>query len=163
MATRIAEYITNKMLVSSVIEEVDRELYCYGFFLLISCTFFFLVTLVVGLLAGAPCESVIFFISFMFLRSYAGGIHANTETACVVLTTLALTVSVFGIKVMNQMNYSEIPFLMLGSGDLCILLFSPLDTKDKPLEKLEKKSIEWCVFLWSYFIPRPHLLHIDYH
>lgn len=124
---------------------------------------FFLVTLVVGLLAGAPCESVIFFISFMFLRSYAGGIHANTETACVVLTTLALTVSVFGIKVMNQMNYSEIPFLMLGSGDLCILLFSPLDTKDKPLEKLEKKSIEWCVFLWSYFIPRPHLLHIDYH
>lgn len=140
MATKIATYITNKMLASSVIEEVDRELYCYGFFLLISGVFFFFITLVAGCLASAPCESIMFYFLFMLLRSYAGGIHANTETVCVILTTLALTVSVFCLKVMKQTNYIEIPFLMLGSGDLCILLFSPLDTKDKPLEKLEKKK-----------------------
>ena len=152
MATRIAAYITNKLLASLVIEEGDRELYCYGFFLLISGVSFFIVTLVVGFLASAPFESVIFYILFMLLRSYAGGIHANTETACVVLTTLALTVSVFSIKVMEQMNGSEIPFLMLGSGDLCILLFSPLDTKDKPLEKLEKKKYRTvCVSIVLFY------------
>lgn len=140
MATRIASYITNKMLAASIIEEDDRELYCYGFFLLISGLFFFFVTLVAGFLAGDPCESVIFYIVFMLLRTYAGGVHAKTETVCTVLTTLALTASVFGIKVTKQMNYSEIPLLMFASGSLCILLFSPLEAKDKPLEELERKK-----------------------
>lgn len=140
MATWVAECITQKLLESSVIEEGDRELYCYGFFLLITHTLFFLVTIVAGLLAGIPCESVLFYIIFILLRTYAGGVHAKTETACTILTTLALTVSVFGIKVLKQMSSCEIPLLMLTSGSLCILLFSPLDAKDKPLDEWEKKK-----------------------
>ena len=60
MATRIAAYITNKMLASSVIEEGDSELYCYGFFLLITRFFFFLVTAITGFLSGLLFESIAF-------------------------------------------------------------------------------------------------------
>lgn len=140
MATRIAEYITQKMLISLVMEEGDRELYVYGFFLFITRFLFFLETVVAGFIAGIPCESVIFYILFTFLRTYAGGVHAKTETACTILTTLALTASVFGIKVMKQMNYTEIPILIFTIGSLCILLLSPLEAKDKPLDEWEKKK-----------------------
>ena len=78
MATRIAAYITNKMLASSVIEEGDSELYCYGFFLLITRFFFFLVTAITGFLSGLLFESIAFYGVFMLLRSYAGGVHAKT-------------------------------------------------------------------------------------
>ncbi len=139
MATRIAELITQKLLVSLVIEEGDRELYSYGFFLLITRFFFFLVTVVAGFLAGVPCESVLFFVVFMLLRTYAGGVHAKSETVCTVLTTLALTAAVFGIKLMKIAGNNLIPMLMLAIGSLCIFLLSPLDSKVKPLDVSEKK------------------------
>lgn len=138
MATRIATYITNKMLASSVIEEGDSELYCYGFFLLITRFFFFLVAAITGFLSGLLFESIVFYVVFMLLRSYAGGVHARTEAACTVLTTLALATSVFGIKIIVRMESKIIPMLMLVSGSLCILLLCPLDTKEKPLSEQEK-------------------------
>lgn len=140
MATRIAECITQKLLASSVIEEGDRELYNYGFFLLITRFSFFFTTVFVGFLLDIPGESIFFYVVFMLLRTYAGGVHARTEITCTILTTLALTASVFGIKIMEQMDSDIIPMLILIGGCLCILLLSPLDTKDKPLEEREKKK-----------------------
>lgn len=147
MATRIAESITQKLLTTSVIKEEDKELYSYGFFLLITRFFFFLITVFVGVLVGIPVESVLFYIVFVSLRGYAGGVHAKTETACTILTTLALTGSVLGIKVMEITNCSVISTLMLMCGSLVILLFSPLDTKEKPLTNQEKRYYRRVCYL----------------
>lgn len=138
MGTWIAEKITQKLIASSVIEEGDRELYVYGFFLLTNKILYFLVAAIAGALVGVTVESVVFYIVFMGLRTYAGGIHAKTELACTVLTTLALTVSVLGIKQLNIHTGEALPLLLLGSGSICILLISPLDTADKPLTPEEK-------------------------
>lgn len=141
------------MLASSVIEEDDRDLFCYGFFLLVTRFFFFLVTVATGFIAGIWFESIIFYAVFMPLRSYAGGAHARTEAVCTILTTLALSVSVFGIKVMELTNSNLIPVLMLISGSLCILLISPLDTKDRPLTNQEKRHYrKICYMLLSVSI-----------
>ena len=111
MATAIAERIVGKLIATSVVEEVDRELYVYGFFLLITRFFFFLVTFAFGGLLGIPLESVIFYIVFILLRSYAGGVHAKTEMACTLWTTLALGVTVATIKALAVSN--EKAFLLL--------------------------------------------------
>ena len=140
MGTWIAEQITHKLIASSVIEEGDRELYIYGFFLLISKIFFFFVTVIAGLLTGTTVESIIFYVVFMLLRTYAGGIHARTEMSCTVLTTLALIASVMVIKQLETHTSGVISLLMLGIGSLCILVFSPLDTDRKPLDKHEKRQ-----------------------
>lgn len=64
MGTWIAEQITCKLIASSVIEEGDRELYSYGFFLLISKIFFFFVAVIAGLLTDTTVESIIFYVVF---------------------------------------------------------------------------------------------------
>ena len=69
MATAIAERIVGKLIAASAVEEVDRELYVYGFFLLITRFYFFLVTIAFGCFLKIPCESVIFYIVF-----FPGGI-----------------------------------------------------------------------------------------
>lgn len=139
MATRIAECIAQNLLASSVIEEGDKELYSYGFFLLITRFFFFVITIIAGFLAFIPGQSILFYMVFVSLRTYAGGVHTRSENTCTILTTLALIVSVFGIKVMGLASSNLIAVYMLVIGSLCILLFSPLDTKEKPLENRERK------------------------
>lgn len=148
MGTWIAEHITQKLIASSTIEEGDRELYCYGFFLLISKIFFFFVTVIAGLLAGIKFESILFYMVFMFLRSYAGGIHARAETACTVLTTLVLIASVLVIKQLELHASGTTPLLMLVIGSLCILVFSPLDADGKPLDRHEKRQYKTiCIMI----------------
>lgn len=137
MATAIAEHIVGKLIAASAVEEVDRKLYVYGFFLLITRFFFFLVTVIVGCLLGIPCESVVFYIAFILLRTYAGGVHAKTETSCTVLTTLALGMAVATIKILEASNVGIKTLLVFSN--LCIWLFSPLDSSEKPLKTEEKR------------------------
>lgn len=126
------------MLATQMIEKGEAELYIYGFFLLISKAFFFVVTVIVGFLLGIPATSIVFYISFQLLRGYAGGIHAKTEAACTVLTTLAIIISVIAISIMLTYKAQLVPVLMLIAGGISIFILSPLDTVAKPLSELEK-------------------------
>lgn len=147
MVSKIAEHITQKLVASAFIEESDKDLYTYGFFLLISHLFFFIITIIAGFLMRIPTESIVFYIVFLFLRTYAGGVHAKTETTCTILTTFALTVSVFFVKILSQMQSRLCTVILLISGCLCILLFSPLDTIAKPLDALEKSKYRSICYL----------------
>lgn len=138
MVSKIAEHITQKLVASAFIEESDKDLYTYGFFLLISHLFFFIITIIAGFLMRIPTESIVFYIVFLFLRTYAGGVHAKTETTCILLTTFALTVSVICIRILSQIQRRSCAILLLIGSCLCILLFSPLDTIEKPLTSIEK-------------------------
>ena len=137
MATAIAERIVGKLIAASAVEEVDRELYVYGFFLLITRFFFFLVTVVFGFSLKIPYESVVFYIVFILMRSYAGGVHAKTEMACTVWTTVAMGSAVVIIKILEVLNGKTL--LILIFSDLCILRITPLDTNEKPLTEQDKR------------------------
>lgn len=140
MVSRIAEHITQKLIGLEVVARSDKDLYSYGFFLLISQIFFFSITLIVGFVIRIPAESIVFFIVFLLLRTYAGGVHAKTEVICTLLTTFAVTLSVFCIKILAQMQSRSCAIFLLISGSLCILLFSPLDTTEKPLNAHERNK-----------------------
>lgn len=146
MATNLAERIVRKLIAVSVVEEGDRELYIYGFFLLITRFYFFLVTIAFGCFLRIPCESVIFYIVFMLLRSYAGGVHARTELACTVWTTVAMGMATVIIKALEGLN-AKIPLCVLLC-NICLLVLSPLDSREKPLDVGEKRRYrKICVAL----------------
>lgn len=140
MLTLIAKQITQILIHTSLIEEGDAELYCYAIFVLISRAYYFLITIIIGLFMHIPIESVVFYVVFILLRSYAGGVHAKKESVCNSLTTLALIAAVVGIKQLESLVSNSIALLMLSFGSLCILLFSPLDTVEKPLDDYEKSK-----------------------
>lgn len=150
MATAIAERIVGKLIAASAVEEVDRELYIYGFFLLITRFFFFLVTVAFGFFLRIPCESVIFYTVFILLRSYAGGVHAKTEMACTVWTTLAMGTATAFIKILEYTN-TKVPVCFLLC-NICILTFSPLDSGEKPLDIEDRRRYQKiCVLLLLIF------------
>lgn len=138
MATWLAQEIVRKLLTSAMIEPDDAELYTYGFFLLISKVFYFCIAFFTGIMLKIPFASTVFFLSFLLLRGYAGGVHAKTETACTILTSLAIIGALLLIKRMLTWESSLVPTLMLIGASICIWILSPLDTAEKPLNVLEK-------------------------
>lgn len=150
MISALAVRITEALCACSAIEESDRELYQYGFFVLLSRVLFFLLTTLFGLLFRVPWESIMFYIMFSLLRGYAGGIHARTEFLCTLLTSFTIILSIAGIFAMKALHVMIVPVGMLIIGMVCILILSPLDTQEKPLSKEDRKryrDISWILSL----------------
>lgn len=139
MISSLAEDLTQRLLAAGRIAEEEQELYTYGFFLLLSRLFFLAVTLACSLIAGLPAEGVLFYGMFTLLRSYAGGAHARTESACTLLTGLALCCSILAIRALEAAQAITITLGLLAAGDTGVLLFSPLDAPEKPLDNSERK------------------------
>ena len=82
MISKIAESVTKRLLSKEMIVNEDRDIYEYALFVMFSYACFFVVSLVLGLLAKIPLEAVIFFVSFCLIRNFAGGIHSDSEKKC---------------------------------------------------------------------------------
>lgn len=133
MISRLSSIIAEALYKSQVIAEEDKELYTYGFFVLLSKTLFFLISTLFGWVFGVLWESMVFYIMFSTLRSYAGGFHASKESVCTCCTTVALFLSSLSIWYMERIESSTIPFCILVLSSTVVYLLSPLDSEDKPL------------------------------
>ena len=142
MFTQFATYVTAWLSRTGVIQNDDIELYQYGFFILLTGFFHFIVTLVLGFFFNVFCESIVFYIMFTLLRSYAGGIHAKTECQCLVLSDLAILICVVGIRILKSSSNVLFTLFLLSSGFGCILSLSPLDTEEKPLTAEERSHFK---------------------
>ncbi len=133
MITHWGEKIAHKLADSGTIPYSDVDLYSYGFFLLLSSAFYLAVVAVFGSAFSILWESIVFYFLFSVLREYAGGVHAKTEHGCMFSTTLALLLSIVGIRQMIQAELSSTAMVCLIIGCAAVFLFSPLDVPEKRL------------------------------
>ena len=137
MISAIADRISEEMLHEGLILEEDRELYQYGFFLLISRGIFFVIAGIAGALVGNLWDSIFFYILFSLLRGYAGGLHADREAVCLFSTTASLFLAakiIFCLKCGNNVMFSSCVLIV---SSLLVSFIAPLDTDSKPLSKSE--------------------------
>lgn len=137
MISKLSEYLAKKLIAGGTIKEEDRELYTYGLFMLLSQAMFFIIACLFGLLLGCILESIIFYIAFQFIRKYAGGYHAATETRCSIISTLSILACIIVIRLSKTYDFQIA--LLVGSAisAVCIFFFCPLDTPEKPLTDKE--------------------------
>ena len=85
---------------------------------------------------GMIWQGIIFVLSFMLLRKYAGGYHASTPLGCYLLTTLIITVA------LSVMKYFEISILiylvLLMVSSVIVYMLTPVEAVNKELDKIEK-------------------------
>lgn len=133
MISRLSSIITEALCKSQVIEAADRELYVYGFFVLLSQGLFFLISALFGCIFGTLWESMVFYIMFSTLRCYAGGFHASKESVCTCCTTVALFLASLSIWILSAVESVIVPLCVLVLCGAVVYLLSPLDSEDKPL------------------------------
>ena len=148
MITKISSKIVEALIKHSLVENEDKELYSYGFFILLSQILYFIIITTIGVLLNIILESIIFYIAFQFIRRYAGGYHAKTETRCEILSTLSILCCIVLIK-LSKMYDIRIALLSI-SLVFAVLIFilCPLDTPEKPLSDKEYKyfrKISWII------------------
>ncbi len=148
MINKISSKIVEILIKHSLVENEDKELYLYGFFILLSQILYFIIVITIGILFKVIFESIIFYITFQFIRRYAGGYHAKTETRCEILSTLSIICCIVLIK-LSKMYDIRIALLSISLVFAALIfILCPLDTPEKPLSDKEYKyfrKISWVV------------------
>lgn len=123
MISKLSNYLTGKLLSNGTIGDEDKDLYIYGLFMLISHLMFFIIACIFGLILGCVFESIIFYIAFQFIRRYAGGYHASTETRCEIFSTLSILASIVAIKLSKIYDFQTVLLLITILSAVCIFVF----------------------------------------
>ena len=148
MINKISSKIVEILIKHSLVENEDKELYLYGFFILLSQILYFIIVITIGILFNVIFESIIFYITFQFIRRYAGGYHAKTETRCEILSTLSILCCIVLIKLSKMYDIRIVLFSVSLVFAVLIFILCPLDTPEKPLNDKEYKyfrKISWII------------------
>lgn len=138
MIYKTSRHITDKLIRHGRVDSDDRELFEYGIFLVISQIIYALVCIICGIVFKCIAESLVLYVSFNFARKYSGGFHASTELRCFIISSLSILCSVSLIKTFEIKDLC-VPFIIfLAAASAVIIIFSPLDTDEKPLTEDEK-------------------------
>lgn len=139
MISKLSTHLTEKLLSNGTISDEDKDLYIYGLFMLFSHLMLFIIACIFGLILGCIFESIIFYIAFQFIRRYAGGYHAKTETRCEIMSAISILCCIVLVKCSKMYDINIV--LLSTSLVFAVLIFTfcPLDTPEKPLTDKEHK------------------------
>lgn len=137
MFANFTEKILSNMEKQHLIQTSQRSVYKYGINQLLNMLLNIFTFLMIGLFFHMITETIIFTATYIPLRTYAGGFHAKTPFRCWIISALML------ILVLVIMKYADLGFLIYDIfaiiSAIFILIFSPVEDKNKPLDKVEKK------------------------
>ena len=144
--------ITVFLISQKIISAKDRDVYEYGFDLLIADCINFSLILLIGILWSQLKETVIYLIIFVGLRSVCGGYHAKTHCKCHICTIGAYIFFLF----LQYILQDHITMSLLGDciAAVPIILFAPITHANKPLSKQISAKPD-CINCIYYRIDNP--------
>lgn len=128
-------------LCSNERDNENYELYEYAGYIVLNAIIHIGTTIMLGFVFNMIIESLIFYMSFVFIRKFAGGFHAKTPIRCFIFSVSITVLVLLTIKMIICCNDRIVNYIMIVIGLLCMLaifLLSPLDTDNKTLSQKEK-------------------------
>ena len=132
-----AQKITDRLCRQDIIEDADKELYAYGFDMLLTVSLNIISTIIIGLLFGMVFESIAFLVAYIPLRSYAGGYHARTPLRCYIISLLLIVLILLTLRLIRESVLAL--FVLSTIGTIICVTISPVEDVNKPLDEAEIK------------------------
>ena len=123
--------ITAFLITQNIVPAKDREIYEYGFDLLIADFINFSVILLIGFSLKRLSETISYLAIFVGLRSVCGGYHAKTHLKCHICT-----IGAYIVFLLLQYMFKTCTVVILGIScvmSIPIILFAPITHANKPL------------------------------
>lgn len=117
------------------------DLYEYAVYIILASAFHIITIIALGLCFNLLVESLVFYLSFIVIRKFAGGYHAKTPTRCYIISIITIVLMLCIIKWILIINYLSIYYSLFFSELVCVLILcflSPLDTENKLLNGIER-------------------------
>lgn len=133
---RFANSVTQKFVDVGIIKYKDKELYAYGLWQGIALLYNFATIMILALIFKMFWQSMIFMIAYSLIRPYAGGYHARTPLKCYLFSVVIIIAVLWLIKYIPWNSF--ICFIMITVASIIIFILSPVEDKNKPLDKIEQ-------------------------
>ena len=139
MITKISEQIASFILKNSNNSSKEfKDIYKYGTEIFISSFLNIFLILIIGIVSKTLIQSIVFLLCFVPLRQFTGGWHANTYLKC----NLIFCISYILIVILSAWFYNieniYLIFFMIIFGFIPILIFCPVENKNKKVKRKNK-------------------------
>ena len=155
MITELAKSTACFFVKNKLVDPNDEEIYAYGMEIFLSTLINLIVMITIAVITKTfiPCIN---FTTFVTLRIYAGGYHADTHLGCIMTLITVQTVFIFIIKIIPITILLLLVPVFIIISLITIFFLSTVEHPNKPLDsslksKLRKKSLVVMV-LWLIFI-----------
>lgn len=171
MFAKYASLLTEKLNKQMNFSDEEKEIYEYGFELLLSIVVTMAIVISISLIAGSAFYSISFFLFFFVPRLFIGGLHASSHLKCTIMTvaTFIFTIIASGLLFCNRLKL--ITVLLSAASLFIICLFSPVINPNHPIsENCYKKNRKisiilsfLCLFTVCYLIFKTQYIEIGIH
>ena len=139
MFEKVSVAITKVLEDKKIIQSSTKEVCAYGLRQIFSTILNAGTMLLIGFLMQMLIEAILFTVIYIPVRVYAGGYHAATETRCEILSTLSILACIAVIRLSKIYDIQTVLLIIGALSAVCIFVFCPLDTPEKPLSDKEFK------------------------
>ncbi len=135
---RLASAITNYYCKKNIIAEDKKEIYCYGFQLIMADIINYTIIIALGIILNRIIDSMVFLIILCGIRQFSGGFHAKTFAVCR-LSLIATYICVLSLSfIISKINNVYVVLINV----ICFIFisyFAPIEHPNKPMTSLQKK------------------------
>lgn len=140
MIDKLSARITRQLERNSITKRENREIYEYGLERMITYSMNILTTCVLGAILGMFLESLLFSITFIFMRHSNGGAHAANNLRCYVLSTISVLCCLLATQWASALEVSKyLVFAAIMPPSIVIFILSPVEDYNKPIDDEERE------------------------
>jgi len=137
MLEKLSGQIIDWQIKKGILTEEEHDIYQYAYELLINQIINVIIAVIIAIAFKEPMTVFLFLGSYIPLRSFCGGYHANTNFVCIVVSAFILCfVCLFTHYVQDKMMLIWYPVSFMVSGYF-IIRFAPVPDRNKPLDEAE--------------------------
>ncbi|MCC8042433.1 MAG: accessory gene regulator B family protein [Oscillospiraceae bacterium] len=141
MLSRFAKSTVHFFVKRNIIESEDEEVYAYGTELLYSAVLNILLAIIISIITNTFYPTFLFMLSFVVIRQYIGGYHAETHIGCMSILGVLLIVFSQFIRFVPSEAVILISMILTAISVAFTIMFAPVEHPNKPLSKKEKNNL----------------------
>lgn len=132
--------MTDYCLRKNIIDVDKKEIYRYGFKLIISDIINFSLIIVLGFILGRTIDSIVFLICLCGLRQFTGGFHAKTFWFCRFLMIITYICVMSLVVVISENKCMQVTTVIINTlSFFSIVILAPIENENKPLDRYSKR------------------------
>ncbi|WAJ24909.1 accessory gene regulator B family protein [Lacrimispora xylanolytica] len=135
---RLSIVFTNYIMKKGVIPKENYDIYLYGFQSFLELFLNFICSVIIAVVLHMEIECLLFFLFFIPLRSFNGGLHLESYYSCLVFSCMTMTTILFLVKYIHlSAPVSFILFLVLLTA---IKLTGSYNHPNRPVDEEENQE-----------------------
>lgn len=131
--------LVESQIAKGVLKEEDRNLYRYGYQILIEFAINIAVSILIAVVFRAFEIVIVFTAAYILIRGYAGGYHAGTSLACFCISGGMLISVILAVQWTAGLEFAAwepfIPEILMTP---CIFAKTPMPDKNRPISENER-------------------------